>query len=81
LAWLGLVRLGYHAEAAELVRRIGGAVSREGLREYYDPLIGTGMGARDFSWSALVMELLQPDPTARCSHVPVARECSGGPRA
>jgi hypothetical protein len=73
LAWLGLARLGYHAEAAELTGRVGRAVSRAGLREYYDPFTGTGMGAKDFSWSALVMELLQPDPAACASHLPVDR--------
>jgi hypothetical protein len=69
LLWLGLVRLGYAAEANELARRIGNAVAAEGLREYYDPYTGNGMGASDFSWSALIMELIDPDPGARRSHV------------
>ena len=34
-----------------------GAVAREGLREYYDPRTGTGLGAKDFAWSALIAEL------------------------
>ena len=34
-----------------------GAVAREGLREYYDPRTGKGLGAKDFAWSALVAEL------------------------
>ena len=42
-------------------RRLAGAVSAAGLREYYDPFTGAGMGATDFSWSALVMEFLDPD--------------------
>ena len=29
-----------------------GAVARTGLREYYDPRDGTGLGAREFAWSA-----------------------------
>ncbi len=71
-AWLlslGLVRMGYHSEAAEMARRIGRAVAAAGLREYYDPFTGRGMGARDFSWSALVMELVDPDPGACSSHL------------
>jgi hypothetical protein len=35
-----------------------GAVEREGLREYYDPRTGKGMGAKDFAWSALICEML-----------------------
>ena len=69
LLWLGLVRLGYRAEAAEMTRRLTGAVARAGLREYYDPMTGTGMGATDFSWSALIMELADPDPDASSSHL------------
>lgn len=72
LLWLGLVRLGYHEAAAEMVRRVAAAVSREGLREYYDPYTGVGMGARGFSWSALLMELIAPDPSAARSHIPAA---------
>ncbi len=75
LLWLGLVRLGYHEAASELAVRVGGAVAGAGLREYYDPYTGRGMGARDFSWSSLVMELVDPDPQAASSHLehPAAR--------
>jgi Mannosylglycerate hydrolase MGH1-like glycoside hydrolase domain len=45
LVWLGLVRLGYEAEAGEMARRLAGAVLGAGLREYYDPFTGDGMGA------------------------------------
>ncbi len=69
LVWLGLVRLGYDAQASEMARGIGRAVQGAGLREYYDPFTGEGMGATDFSWSALAMELLDPDPAARASHL------------
>lgn len=69
LVWLGLIRLGYEAQARELAVRLARAVTGAGLREYYDPITGEGMGARDFSWSALVMELVEPDPGARWSHV------------
>lgn len=69
LLWLGLRRLGYTVEAAEMARRLAGAVSAAGLREYYDPFTGEGMGATDFSWSALIMELIDPDPRASSSYV------------
>jgi glycogen debranching enzyme len=72
LLWLGLVRLGYDDEAAEMAARIRRAVAGAGLREYYDPFTGEGMGATNFSWSALVMELLEADPFARSSHLDVS---------
>lgn len=61
LVWRGLVRLGYEEEAATLARAVTETVSEEGLREFYDPHDGRGMGAEDFAWSALALELLDPD--------------------
>ncbi|HEV2727414.1 MAG TPA: hypothetical protein VGV34_03915 [Solirubrobacterales bacterium] len=60
LVWLGLRRLGYEPEAERLAAGVIGAVAREGLREYYDPRDGKGLGAKDFAWSALVAELADP---------------------
>jgi hypothetical protein len=77
LLWLGLVRLGYVDAAGEMARRICGAVIRSGLREYYDPYTGDGMGARDFAWSALVMELADPVADAATSHVSLGSTRSG----
>jgi hypothetical protein len=54
--------------------RIAGAVSAAGLREYYDPYSGEGMGAEHFSWSSLVMEFVEPDPLAHTSHVEGSRQ-------
>jgi hypothetical protein len=69
LLWLGLVRLEYRAEATTLARGIEHAVLQSGLREFYNPHDGRGMGASDFAWSALALELLEPDPDARTSHL------------
>jgi hypothetical protein len=68
LLWLGLVRLGY-PEADELGRRMAAAVLGAGLREYYDPTTGAGMGARDFAWSTLVLELAEPDERTPSSYL------------
>ncbi len=62
MAWLGLRRLGYEAEAQRLADGLIGAVAREGLREYYDPRTGKGLGAVDFAWSALIAEMADPRP-------------------
>jgi hypothetical protein len=64
LVWLGLRRLGYLEHADTLAERISAAVLANGLREYYHPYTGRGMGAVDFAWSSLVMELLAADPSA-----------------
>ena len=69
LLWLGLVRLGYDEQAAELARRTAATVRTQGLREYYNPYTGEGMGAVDFAWSSLVMELIAPDQRAGASYL------------
>jgi len=69
MVWLGLRRLGYAAEAQRLADGVIGAVAREGLREYYDPRTGTGLGAKDFAWSTLVAELADPDDGSRASYL------------
>lgn len=69
LVWLGLRRLGYEREAERLAAGVIGAVAREGLREYYDPRTGKGLGAKNFAWSALVAELAAPDPAAQSSYL------------
>jgi glycogen debranching enzyme len=61
MAWLGLRRLGYEAEAQRLADGLIATVAREGLREYYHPQTGKGMGAVDFAWSALVAEMADPN--------------------
>jgi hypothetical protein len=69
LVWLGLLRLGYEAEAKTLCRSLLATVASQGLREYYDPNTGAGMGARDFAWSTLVSEFVAADPRARDSYI------------
>ncbi len=60
LLWLGLRRLGYHREAERMANGLIGTVEREGLREYYDPRTGKGLGAKDFAWSSLIVEMSDP---------------------
>ncbi len=63
LIWRGLVRLGYEREASAIAQAVTETVAREGLREFYDPHTGRGMGAEDFAWSALALEMLDPGDT------------------
>jgi hypothetical protein len=69
LVWLGLVRLGYGEQADELARRIAETIGSQGLHEYYDPYTGRGMGASNFAWSALALEIVDPDPAAASSYL------------
>jgi hypothetical protein len=62
MVWLGMRRLGYEQEALRLAEGVIAAAAREGLREYYDPRDGKGLGAKDFAWSALIAELADPRP-------------------
>jgi glycogen debranching enzyme len=65
-AWLvslGLRRLGLGEEADLLARRLADVMGREGFREYYESRSGRGMGAHDFGWSTLIVELLDPSVT------------------
>jgi hypothetical protein len=52
----GLLRLGYDAEATHLVDRTVNLVEHSGFREYFNPLTGEGMGARQFGVSTIVAE-------------------------
>ena len=46
--------------AERLAERLGTTIASQGLREYYHPFTGAGMGATRFGWSSLVLELLEP---------------------
>src|SRR5205085_2895504 len=48
LVWLGLVRLGYEEQARTLALGVCHAVLGSGLREFYGPHDGHGMGAQQF---------------------------------
>jgi hypothetical protein len=69
MVWLGMRRLGYEAEARRLAGNLIATVAREGLREYYDPRTGKGLGAKDFAWSALIAEMADPDEGAKTSYL------------
>jgi hypothetical protein len=69
LLWIGLLRLGYQAEADEMARRLSEVVLRAGLREYYNPHTGEGLGATDFAWTSLIVEMADPAPDAARSYL------------
>ena len=69
LLWMGMRRLGFTEAAKGMANAIIATVEREGLREYYHPGTGAGLGATDFAWTSLALELADPDPVAATSHV------------
>jgi mannosylglycerate hydrolase len=60
LVYLGLKQYGFVELAEELRQDSLELLVSQGMREYYDPRDGTGLGATQFSWSAaLTFELLE----------------------
>jgi glycogen debranching enzyme len=60
-AWLltpAMRRLGYEEEADRVVVSLLDASERHGFREYYNPVNGQGLAARNFGWSTLLVDLL-----------------------
>jgi hypothetical protein len=59
IAWLlapAMRELGYEREAEHVLDSLARAALRDGLREYYHPLTGQGLGARGFGWSTLLID-------------------------
>jgi hypothetical protein len=54
----GLRTHGYDQVARALAARTVKMVAAEGMREFYDPHTGRGLGAASFGWSSLVLDLL-----------------------
>lgn len=54
----GLRNYGYNKIADHIVDDSLQLIEKSGFREYYDPLTGEGHGARDFTWSGLVLDML-----------------------
>jgi hypothetical protein len=52
----GLSRLGYDAEALHLIDRTVALIRQSGFREYFNPITGEGMGARNFGVSTIAIE-------------------------
>jgi glycogen debranching enzyme len=53
-----LRKRGLRDRAARLRRSLRQLIEKSGFREYYDPLTGEGHGAREFTWSGLLLDML-----------------------
>lgn len=54
----GLERHGFPDLAEALSERTAEMVFAAGFREFYSPITGAGLGAKDFGWSTLVVDML-----------------------
>ena len=45
-----------------MAERLADARPARGLREYYDPYTGEGLGAREFAWTSLILEMARAGP-------------------
>ena len=61
LVWRGLRRRGFTEPAELLAARTVEMVAQSGLREFYNPLNGDGMGKHGFAWSALALDMASRD--------------------
>ena len=48
---------GFEKEAKRLQEAIKDLIEKSGFREYYNPFTGKGYGAKDFTWSGLVVDM------------------------
>jgi Trehalase len=63
VVYLGLVRYGFDALAAELRTALLGLARRSGFWEHYSPTTGRGHGGEQFAWTAgLILDLLHERP-------------------
>ena len=68
LYW-GLRAHGYRDVASELAKRTVQMVGTGGMREFFNPYTAAGQGARDFGWTALVLDLIHAEAWGcGCAH-------------
>lgn len=53
-----LLEKGYRQEAEELLLSVKRLITKSGFREYYNPFTGEGHGAEEFTWSGLVVDMI-----------------------
>jgi hypothetical protein len=54
---------GFVKEAADMANTVKELISKGGFREYYNPFTGEGYGAQDFTWSGLVVDMMETTKT------------------
>ena len=62
LVFRGLLKHGREAAAARIVESSVLAMERSGFRECFDPYTAAGMGAKNFGWTTLIVDMLRLMP-------------------
>ncbi|HEV8285049.1 MAG TPA: hypothetical protein VGQ09_12115 [Chitinophagaceae bacterium] len=50
---------GFEKKACSLFKSMKDLIEKSGFREYYNPFTGEGYGAKDFTWSGLVVDMME----------------------
>ncbi len=53
-----MARRNYLKEASLLKNTVESLIEKSGFREYYDPFTGEGFGAKNFTWSGLIVDMV-----------------------
>ena len=56
-----LLEAGFEEEATKVVKSIKQLIEKSGFREYYNPFTGEGYGAKNFTWSGLILDMIALD--------------------
>ena len=57
--YCGLMRYGFAEEAADIREKSKVLLERSGFRECFNPETGKGLGAHNFTWGALVLDMME----------------------
>lgn len=57
LVSMGLLKYGYRQIVSDISKSSINLIKREGFREYFNPISGEGLGAKEFGWSVLAFEI------------------------
>ena len=52
---------GFETHARSLLQAMKDLIEKSGFREFYNPFNGKGYGAKDFTWSGLVVDMMESE--------------------
>lgn len=61
----GLMDYGFEKEAQLVLESTASLIEQSGFREHYHPHTGEGQGAEDFTWGALIVDMLERAKSAK----------------
>ncbi len=63
-----LLSKGFFSEAEKILISVKNLIEMSGFREYYNPVTGEGYGARNFTWSGLIVDMFRMKKAAGSSN-------------